>query len=169
MTIRLSQLTMEKVGLTITTTADPDANPLCDWAVHLFRSQRLQYLLAVNTTSLFPVVLAGRGITSEKTFLEAFIPAVQGQHRAVGLAEGFERFIAPSAHDITWPKVGNRRVTGSMNEIILFAKAMLEDAAWNQQTLTLEELAVELSGTILTFTSYLKLREAHRNLIESLH
>lgn len=160
---------MEKVGLTITTTAEPEANPLCDWAVHLFRSQRLQYLLAVNTTSLFPVVLAGRGITSEKTFLEALIPAVRDQHRALGLDEGFERFIAPSAHHITWSKVGNRRVTGSMNEMILFAKAVLEEAAWTQQAITMEQLAVELSGTILTATAYHKLHEAHRQIIESLH
>jgi hypothetical protein len=167
MTIRISGVVMEKLGTPVTGTAAPEENPLCDWAIHLFRSQRHQYLLAVNTTSLFPVVLRGRGITSQASFLKVFLPALREQHRVAGLEEGFERLIGCSLQPVRWSKVGNRRVTGSMNEIIALAKFILEEADWNQHSITMAQLALELSGTILTFTAYHKLLESHRALMES--
>ena len=166
MTVRISRAVMEKLSIPIVPPAAQEENPLCDWAVHLFRSQRQQYLLVVNTTSLFPVVLRGRGITSGASFVDTFLPALREQHRVAGLEEGFERLMDFSHQPISWSKVGNRRVTGSMNELIVLAKSLLEEATWNQQPLTTAQLALKMSGTILTFTGYQKLLEAHRPLMD---
>lgn len=57
--------------------AEPDAAPLGEWLAHLFRAQHLQYLLAVNSTSLFPVVLPRRGLTNPKSFLFTFEVALR--------------------------------------------------------------------------------------------
>ena len=132
-TIRLSRAVMDKLSADISVAAEPDAAPLGDWSVHMFRSQRLQYLLAVNSTSLFPVVLPGRGLTTPKTFLAAFEAALRAQHRAAGLEAGFERFLAStkpiSPQTVVWSKPLDRRVTGSMKELVATAQIILEDAA----------------------------------------
>ena len=46
-----------------------DADPFADWSAHLFTAERRQYILLANTTSLYTVVMPGRGITSVDTFV----------------------------------------------------------------------------------------------------
>lgn len=169
MTIRLSRAVMDKLGVDISVAAEPDAAPLGDWSVHLFRSQRLQYLLAVNSTSLFPVVLPGRGLTTPKSFLAAFDAALRAQHLVAGLGQGFELFLSTTEplkpQAVAWSKALDRRVTGSMKEIIFSAQRMLEDAAWEGQPLSTEQLATELSTQILSYTGYRRFHDVQRELV----
>lgn len=170
MTIRLSRTTADKLGVDINVAAEPDAAPLGDWSVHMFRSQRLQYLLALNSTSLFPVVLPGRGLTSTKSFLAAFGASLRSQHHAAGLGEGFERFLSNqeplTPETVVWSKAANRRVTGSMKEMILSAQLMLEDAVWGGAPLTCEQLSLKSSKEILSYTGYPKFCDVHKELVE---
>ena len=164
MIIRLSQQMMKKLGLLVCTTAEPVANPLCDWAVHLYRSQRTQYILATNTTSLFSVTFYGRGLTDEKTFLNAFLSALREHHKAIGLEAAYEGCILPCMSNIIWSKAGNRSVTGSMNEMIYHAKWILEDEELKGGKINPAELTYLLNGNILSFIKYQKPLEAHRKL-----
>ncbi|NOZ21562.1 MAG: hypothetical protein GXP25_10795 [Planctomycetes bacterium] len=38
-------------------------NPFADWPAHLFAADRVQYILATNTPSLYSMAIHGRGIT----------------------------------------------------------------------------------------------------------
>jgi len=161
MIIRLSQQMMKKLGLAVTLTAEPADNPLCDWSVHLFRSQRTQYVLAVNSTSLFAVTFYGRGVTDERSFLGAFLTSLLEHHEAARLETAYTELIRACTNTIIWSKAGNRSVTGSMNEMIYHAKWTLEEEA-----LTTVELSNELNDNILSYIKYQNPLEAHRNLIK---
>ena len=171
MTICLSNAMADKLGIEITTTAEVEANPLWDWAAHLFRCGRRQYVLVVNTTSLFPVVLEGRGLKNEKTFLNALLPALRDQHRIFDLEAAFDRYIMPtdgSVPPVIWSKVGLRQVTGSMNRHIEDARMIVEDAVWDGYEITPQQLSLKLNENIFTMLAYSRPSDAHRRMIESL-
>jgi len=125
---------MKKSGLTVHTIVEPAANPLCDWAVHLYRHPRTQYI-----SQLFP--------------------ALHEHHIDAGLEEAFECFIAPRTGEVIWSKVGSRSVTGSMNEMIYYAKWLLDE-----DNLSLTALNRHLNENILSYIQYQKPLEAHRKL-----
>lgn len=159
MIIRLSQQMMKKVKVSVPASLEPAPNPLCDWAVHLYRSRRLQYLLATNTTSLFSVTFSGRGITDQEVLQSRLFPALHQLHSDAGLEETFERFIAPCVGQVAWSKAGNRSVTGSMNELIYQAQWIMEERA-----LSSLELSQELNQSLFSFIQYQRPLEAHRQL-----
>lgn len=166
MIIRLSQQMSKKVKLPSMVIHEAAANPLCDWAMHLFRFNRLQYLLATNTTSLFSVVIPGRGITDGDTLLNQLFPSMHELHRHAGLEEAFERFIAPNVASVVWSKANNRAVTGSMNQLIYEAQWLLKDSELEDSGLNPAELSQHLNLSLFSFIKYQRPLEAHRQLTE---
>ena len=159
MVIRLSQQMMKKLHHLTTMTAEPAAEPLCDWALHLFRHGHIHYILATNTRSLFSVVLLGRGITTGENLLTRLIPALREAHRGAGLEGAFEVSIAPHFDKVVWSKIGNRAVTGSMNEMIHHAKWILDE-----DDLGPLQLGDRINNNILSLIGYQKPAEAHREM-----
>ncbi|HUZ18541.1 MAG TPA: hypothetical protein VMV68_09140 [Spirochaetia bacterium] len=45
-------------------------NPFADWSATLFLADRTQYVLVTNTTSLYSVVMFGRGITGDSELIK---------------------------------------------------------------------------------------------------
>ena len=94
-----------------------DENPFADWSAGLFLVGRSQYILLTNTKSLYSTVLAGKGVTYEKTFVERALSSLREFMDADGQVGVFERLVAPVSGSVQFAKALNRSVTGSMNDM----------------------------------------------------
>ena len=94
-----------------------DPNPFADWSARVFTVNRAQYILITNTVSLFSVVLHGKGITDDHTFIRDGFAMLREVLQEYKMAPFYERFIAPSADIIRYSKALNRSITASMNDL----------------------------------------------------
>jgi len=127
MILRLSQTLAKKLKEDTLPSVPPDANPYADWSAHLFRADRTQYIIVSNTKSLYSVVMYGKGITDYSDFIDRALSSLREFMEADGQAFVYQRFIAPTGRSVRFAKALNRSVTGSMNELVKFAKFLLEE------------------------------------------
>ena len=104
-----------------------DENPYADWSCHLFTADRTQYIILMNTASLYSCVMYGRGITDDCIFIDRAMETIREFTADDGQQLIYRKFIAPSAATVSFAKALNRSVTGSMTDHIHAAKLMLED------------------------------------------
>ena len=102
-----------------------DKAPVADWTSQLFFFDRLPYILVSNTAALYSTVLYARGITNDSIFITRLTSALRDFMEADGLAFAYDRFIMPRTGLIRFASTFNRSVTGSMNELISYAKVLL--------------------------------------------
>lgn len=118
MIFRLSQRLNAKVKAGTLRALPLDENPFADWSAHLFVAARTQYILLCNTQSLYSTVLYGKGITNDNRFIDRALGSIREFMEADGQAFAYHRFIAPATARVSFAKALDRRVTGSMNELI---------------------------------------------------
>jgi hypothetical protein len=104
-----------------------DKAPVADWTSQLFFFDRLPYILVSNTAALYSTVLYAKGITNDSIFITRLTSALRDFMEADGLAFAYDRFIMPRTGLIRFASTFNRSVTGSMNELISYAKVLLAD------------------------------------------
>ena len=124
---RLSQKLAKKLKTDAADMLPLDENPYADWSAHLFTADRTQYIIVTNTKSLYSVVMFGRGITNESQFIERALGNIREFMEDDGQEFAYRRFIAPASGTIRFGKALNRSVTGSMNDLIKFAKMWLTE------------------------------------------
>jgi hypothetical protein len=100
-------------------------NPFADWSAHLFVADRTQYILLSNTKSLYSTVMYGKGITDDSRFIERALGSLREFMEDDGQAFVYRRFIAPVSGTVRFAKALDRAVTGSMNDLIVHATALL--------------------------------------------
>jgi len=122
-----------------------DESPVTDWTGHVFYFDRVPYIIVSNTATLYSTVLFAKGLTGLSVFLTTLLPNLRGFMQADGLAHAFDRLIQPQTGAIGLATTLNRSVTGSINELVAGAKAMLA-----QEELSPYELAVRLNDTLLS-------------------
>ena len=69
----------------------------------------------------------GRGITDDSIFLKAALSHLQEFMVEDGFEFLYRRLVAPATGLIHFSKTGNRRVLGSINDLVFQAKVYLED------------------------------------------
>ena len=117
MIFRLSEKLKAKIKAGTLATLPLDENPLADWSAGLFLVGRSQYILLTNTKSLYSTVLAGKGVTDEKTFVERPLSSLREFMDADWQESVYERLVAPVSGSVRFAKALNRSVTGSMNDM----------------------------------------------------
>jgi hypothetical protein len=117
MIFRLSEKLNAKIKARTLATLPLDENPIADWSAGLFLVGRSQYILLTNTKSLYSMLLPGKGVTDEKTFIERALSSIQEFMDADGQEGVYERFVAPGSGSVRFGKALNRSVTGSMNDM----------------------------------------------------
>jgi len=127
MLFRLSQKLNTKIKAGALPPKGLDANPYADWSCHLFTADRTQYVIVTNTKSLYSCVMYGRGITNDSVFIERALGSLREFMEDDGQAFVYQKFIAPASGTVSFAKALNRSVTGSINELVKFAKLWLED------------------------------------------
>jgi hypothetical protein len=127
MIFRLSQALAKKLKEGTLPAVPLDENPYADLSAHLFTADRTQYIVVANTKSLYSVVMYGKGITDYSVFLERAQSSIREFMESDGLAFIYQRFVAPTGGSVRFAKALDRSVTGSMNELVKFAKFWLEE------------------------------------------
>ena len=127
MIFRLSQKLNAKIKGGTLPMLPPDENPFADWSAHLFLVDRAQYILLSNTKSLYSTVMHGKGITDDGRFIERALSNLREFLEDDGQEFIYRRFIAPASATVRFAKSLDRRVTGSMNDLIHQAKFLLAD------------------------------------------
>ena len=125
MIFRLSQKLSTKIKAGPLLGQPPHENLLADWSAHLFVADRTQYILVSNTRSLYSVVMYGQGVKDDGLFIKRALDNLREGLDADGHLSVYERLVAPSSGLIRFAKASDRAVTGSMNELIASAKALL--------------------------------------------
>ena len=140
--------------------------PVADWTGHLFFFDRTPYILLSNTAALYSTVLFAKGITGDGSFITAATSTLREFMEADGLAFAYDRFIGSRTGLITFASTLSRSVTGSMNELVAYAKVILArdeispfDLGFHLNDLLLSAIASEAPP------GYGKPRDAFRTLI----
>jgi len=126
MILRLSQKLNTKIKAGKLTGMPLDENPYADWSCHLFTADRTQYIIMSNTASLYSCVMYGKGITDDSTFISRALDTIREFMEDDGQSFVYQKFIAPSSETVSFAKALNRKVTGSMNELVMAATHSLE-------------------------------------------
>lgn len=127
MIFRLSQPLAKKLKERTLPSVPLDENPYADWSAHLFTADRTQYIIVANTKSLYSVVMYGKGITDGSEFIDRALSNLREFMEADGQAFVYQRFVAPVSGSVRFAKALGRSVTGSMNELVKYAKFWLEE------------------------------------------
>ncbi len=166
MIFRLSQKLATKIKAGHLTSLPLDENPIADWSAHLFVADRTQYILLSNTKSLYSTVTYGAGMTDESRFIDRALSNLRDFMNDDAQQLVYRRFIAPAAATVRFAKALDRRATGSMNELVLHATAMLVedelspyDVGFRLNDLLLSAIAPSISD------KYGKPREAFKALV----
>ena len=168
MIFRLSQELNTKIKAGTLPTLPPDDNPFADWSARLFLADRMQYILLSHTQSLYSTVMYGKGITDDGRFIERALSELRKFMQADGQESVYRRFVAPASASVLFAKTLNRAVTGSMNELIQHATAMLVEGEVSPGDLGFTLNDVLLSAIAPSQTAkYGKPREVFKALVES--
>ena len=127
MIFRLSQKLAKKIKIAPTVCIPLDPNPFVDWSANLFTADRAQYVIVTNTSSLYSMVMHGRGISDDSEFIDAVLTHMREFMPSDGNEFMFRRFIAPASGVVRFSKALNRSVTGSMNDLVYHATMWLTE------------------------------------------
>ena len=127
MILRFSQKLGSRLKAGLVKPLPLDEAPVADWTSHLFFFDRTPYILVSNTVALYSTVLFAKGITNDSVFITRLTSTLREFMESDGLAFAYDRFIAPRTGTIRFTSAHSRSVTGSMNELITYAKVLLAD------------------------------------------
>jgi hypothetical protein len=97
-------------------------NPLLDWNANLFTVGHNQYIIVTNTSSLYSIIMYGKGMTKEKYFIEELLKYMNVFMSMNKHEQLFKDIIEPESQRICFSTITNRRVMGSMNDLVRMAK-----------------------------------------------
>lgn len=160
MIFRLSTKLATKLKVTPSKVLPLDPNLFADWSAHLFTVERTQFLIVTNTASLYSSVFYGRGIASDRQFIERALSSIRELMEDDGQAFIYQRFIAPASGTVQFSKALNRSVTGSMNDMIFHAKVWLTEGE-----LSPHDTAFKLNDIPFSSLDYRKPREVFTSLM----
>ncbi|WP_028314616.1 DUF6933 domain-containing protein [Desulfatibacillum aliphaticivorans] len=102
-----------------------DPNPYLDWTGHLFTAERTQYIIMVNTMSLYSTVMYGRGITDFSEFMRYWPSFLRDTMKYDGIQLIYDRIVGPAMGIFYSSKALNKSVTAFVNRLVEDAKINL--------------------------------------------
>jgi len=166
MIFRLTRKLAKKIGIGLSKYVPPDNNPFADWTAHLFTAQRTQYVIVTNTASLYSMVMYGKGITNTNRLTQDSLSYMSEFMANDGNEFLYRRLIVPYAGRILFSKATDRRVLGSINELVFEAKFYLverEESPFGA-SLLLNESPMSLLGYNTPRDAFKALRIAEMNI-----
>jgi hypothetical protein len=148
MILRLSRRLSTKIKVGALPAAPLDDDPYADWSARLFTAERTRSILLSHTSSLYSVVMFGRGITHDRLLIGRASDSLREFMDYDGLELMYLNFIAPTTASVRFHKALNRSVTGSMNQLEERAKSYLE-SEWSPMDVgfKLNEMLLSSIGT----------------------
>ena len=132
LTIRPTQKLAKKLKREVDQSVPVQDNPLLDWHATLFTYSRGQYILFLNTATLYTAIAHGAGITNEDRFLKLFFSTVESQMRRDALREAYVDHVANAENGLLLARAANRSATGIMTEYVKVAKDELDEKSPGQ-------------------------------------
>lgn len=154
MIFRLSAKLGKKLKVVPTEVLPTHSNPYADWSANLFTADRAQYILITNTVSCYSRVISGRGITDDSTFLNHAISSLSELMVNDGFQLTRDRVFLPETSAVSYSKALNRSVTGSMNELVMYAKILL-----SEEEISPFDASIKLNGFLLSYVDYVYPRD----------
>jgi len=111
---------------------DENINPLLDWNANLFTVQHTQYVILTNTSSLYSLIMYGKGILDERKFIRKLFTDMNVFMLMSKNESLFNDVIGPERRKILFSMISNKRVMESMNDLVHLAKFHLGE---DRQTL----------------------------------
>ena len=145
MIFRLSQALAKKLKEGTLPSVPLDENPYADWSAHLFTADRTQYIIVTNTRALDSVVMYGKGIADYSEFISRALSTLRDFMEDDGQGFVYQRLIAPTSRSVRFAKALDRSVTGSINELVKFAKFYLKS-----DEISPFEVGFKLNGILLS-------------------
>lgn len=127
MIYRLSQKLAKKIKVEPTIHAPLADNPFLDWTAHIFSAARTQYIMVTNTPSLLSMICYGKEVTDDNLFILRTLSMMKEYLSDDPFTFFFHRIISPHTNRVLFSKSSDRRVIGSMNELIDNAKTHLAE------------------------------------------
>ena len=160
MIFRLTHKLAKKIGITHLQCLPLNHNPFIDWTAHLFTVERVQYIIVTNTAALYTLIMYGRGITDDNEFIQRTLSCM----REFMTYDGceflfFRRLITPHTGKIWFSKAADRRVRGSINDLILQANHYLTEGQMSPF-----DASLQVNETPMSYLGYNKPKEAFRQL-----
>ncbi len=149
MILRLSQKLNTKIKAGKLSELPLDENPYADWSCHLFTVDRTQYILLTNTASFYSCVMYGKGIADDSRLIERTLRTIREFMEADGQAFFYQKFIALSSETVSFSKSLNRKVVGTINELVMVAMDSIRagEMAPSQVGFNLNDLLFTAIGT----------------------
>jgi len=162
MIFRITFKLAKKIGVTplIALLFEKEKNSLIDWCVNLFTAQRTQYIILTNTMSLYSTIMYGRGITGEKQFIQGAWSILKEFMTLDGNAIFFNKISTLEDKNILFSKMLDRRVTGSMNDLIFQAKIHLMEGQKSPL-----EVSFRLNESPMSYLKYNHPKDEFRKLL----
>lgn len=162
MILRLTVKLAQKIGLAPLPDLpyDKGRNPLLDWHAHLFTVQRMQYILATNTASLYSLVMPGRGIATDRQFVQTFSDSLQAFLSGQGQQPTVTGGLPSPDLNAAFAKITDRRILGSMNDFIFQSKIRMGEG---QQTPFI--VSYYLNETPMSYLQYRSPKEVFQELL----
>ena len=126
MIIRFTDKLSKKLKLGNISRVEKYPGPFLEWYAHLFSIQRTQYILVTEATSLYTVIMYGRGVVDDNIFFQQFFSFLRQKMEEIEGRMIFERIIAPNSARITLSKTINKSVLGSINDMVNMSKIIVE-------------------------------------------
>lgn len=159
MIFRLTQKLAKKIKLPPLQSLPPGQNPFSDWTANLFTAERAQYIIVTNTASLYSLIMYGRGITNDNELIRRTLSFMREFMTDDGCEFLYRRLIAPHATGVSFSKANDRRVIGSMNELIFESKVYMIE-----RRLSPFETSFRINETPMSYLDYNIPKEAFRLL-----
>ncbi len=118
----ITQKLARKIKVVPAAALPPHENSLLDWTANLFMVSRWQCIILTNSASLYSVVFPGKGVPNGRTFVEQSMKALRDNMALDGIMDIFDTKIASALDSVSFCKTSDRRVLGSMNELVFQAK-----------------------------------------------
>ena len=151
MILRLTLKLAKKIGIAPLPAIpfDEIRNPILDWNANLFTVQRTQFIILTNTASLYSLILHGRGITNDKQFVREALRSMKEFMTLDANEIMYENFIEPESKIMYFSKIIDRRILGSMNDLIFQAMVYL-----NEGQKSLFDVSCMLNKTPMSYLNY---------------
>lgn len=127
LTLRLTQKLARSLRVEFPLEVQPATHPCADWCCHVFTVARHRYFLVTQATTFFSVVLNAKGANNPSDFVATVTAGLRTYLVDAGHPFAYERFIAPALATVGFSPVGNRQITGVMNDFIQMAPYFLTD------------------------------------------
>jgi hypothetical protein len=163
MIVRVSAKLGKKIRLGYEQSLPPSPNPFLDWSADLFTANRTQYIIVTNNATLYTMVMFGRGMPDASRFLQGALAEMRHRLESDGFSSALQQIIGPAASRIAIAKRQDRRVIGSMNDLIFQARIRLISGDTSPS-----ETSRYLNRTPMSYIDYSNPRAAFRSMVEQL-